>query len=250
MTDPLPSFAQDSARLVALWGLAERGRYREVLDQLRMFSREEMERRTLLALLAAEAHGRLGEHDEAAHWAATALRRARSQGQRHAELRARNYQGAIALERGDGEEAAAHSSEALQLAHELGDHAAEARCLNNLGIIAQLYGTPRSALATYKLALAAYQQAGVLRGMAETHHNLGISLRDLGDYRRALEDADEAVRLAGLAGDESLMTLTLAGRAELHLLLGDLDLAEAELARAAAAGERLRDPAATAEAWR
>ena len=155
------------------------------------------------------------------------------------------------MERGDVDAAEPHFAAALELARTLEDHAAQARCLNNLGIIANLRGDSRAALASYKLALTAYQQAGLVRGMAETQHNIGISWRVLGDYTQALAAAEEAVRLAEQqVRDEALTALAIAGRAELHLLQGDAELAGAELALAAAAYERLQHPVGLAEVWR
>src|SRR2546429_176446 len=119
------------------------------------------------------------------------------------------------------------------------DHAAQARCLNNLGIIASLKGDAEAALASYQLALAAYQQAGLVRGMAETHHNIAISWRERGVYPRALQAAEQAVRLATVARDDSLVGLAFTGRAEIHLLMGDADLAGVELERAAEAYRRV-----------
>jgi len=242
--------SDESALLTELRALAEQGRHRELLSRLEGLAPEAVATRTAFALLAAEAHGRLGEYAEAERWAGAALTIARTRGERHAELRARNYRAAIALERGDGRAAEQRVAEALELARALGDHAAEARCLNNLGIIANLQGHPQAALASYQLALAAYQQAGLPRGMAETQHNIGISWRDIGDYQRALDAAEEAVRLAGRLRDEGLTALAVAGRAELHLVLGDAELAAAELARAAATYERLSQPVGLAEVWR
>ncbi len=244
------SLSDESALLGELRAMAERGRYREMLDRLQALPAGELEGRTPFALMAAEANGRLGAYAEAERWATVALLVARGRGEQHAELRARNYRGAIALERGDVDAAEQHFSAALELARALQDHATQARCFNNLGIIANLRGAPQAALASYQLALAAYQQAGLVRGMAETQHNIGISRRDLGDYRLALAAADEAVRLAGEVKDESLAALALAGRGELHLLQGDPDLAAAELSRAAAAYQRLRHPVGLAEVWR
>jgi len=243
--------SDESALLLELRALAERGRHRDVLSRLETLSPDTLERRTPYALLAAEAHGRLGAHAEAERWAQAALVIARTRGERHAELRARNYQGAIALERGDVDAAEPHFAAALELARTLEDHAAQARCLNNLGIIANLRGDSRAALASYTLALTAYQQAGLVRGMAETQHNIGISWRVLGDYAQALAAAEEAVRLAEQqVRDEALTALAIAGRAELHLFQGDADLAAAELALAAAAYERLQHPVGLAEVWR
>src|SRR5690349_10373847 len=223
------SLADESALLAELRTLGERGRHREVLTRLAQLPAKVLEARTSFALLAAEAHGRLGEHAQAERWAAAALATALVRGERHAELRARNLMGAIALERGDVDTAERHLSAGLELARALQDHVAEARCHNNLGIVANLRGEPQVALASYQLALAAYQQAGLVRGVAETHHNIGISWRDLGDYRRGGAAADEALRLAERVEDESLATQALVGRAELHLREGDADLAAAQL---------------------
>ncbi|HVH67413.1 MAG TPA: tetratricopeptide repeat protein [Gemmatimonadales bacterium] len=247
----MTSLLDETALLAELRGLAERGHHREVLNRLERLPAETVERRTAFTLLATEAHGRLGAHAEAERWAQAALVIARSRGERHAELRARNYQGAIALERGDVETAEPHFAAALELARGLEDHATEARCLNNLGIIANLQGDAHRALANYQLALAAYQQAGLVRGMAETQHNIGISWRDLGDYLRALAAADEATRLAEQrVRDDALSAQVITGRAELHLLQGDLELARAELARAATTYERLGHPVGLAEVLR
>lgn len=245
------SLSDESELLAELRSLAERGHHQEVLSRLELLPSETLERRTAFALLAAEAHGRLGAHAEAERWAQAALVIARSRGERHAELRARNYQGAIALERGNVEAAEPHFAAALELARSLEDHATEARCLNNLGIIANLRGDASGALANYQLALAAYQQAGLVRGMAETQHNIGISWRDLRDYARALAAAEEATRLAEQrVRDEALSAQAITGRAELHLLQGDVELAGAELALAAVAYERLHHPVGLAEVWR
>ena len=100
--------ADESAQLFELRALAERGRHRDLLGRLEALPADTLERRTVYALLAAEAHGRLGAYAEAERWALAALAIARARGERHAELRARNYQGAIALERGDGDAADPH----------------------------------------------------------------------------------------------------------------------------------------------
>jgi tetratricopeptide (TPR) repeat protein len=230
----MASFAEESALLRELDQLAASGRHREVLDRLGSLPRPMLESRTHFALLAAETNGRLGDLVAAAHWAETALDLARARGEQHAELRVLNYQGAIALRRGDIPESEHRLAEALELARALGDHATQARCFNNLGILANMRGDRRGALASYRLALAAYQQVGMTRGIAETQHNIGITLRDQGDLRGALKAAEDALRLAADVGDERLATLAAAGRAELHLLLGDVPLAAVELERAEA----------------
>ena len=244
------SLADDSAQLAELRGLAELGRHHEVLDRLHRLPAPVLEGRTAFALLATEAHGRLGDHPQAQRWAELVLLLARSRGERQAELRALHYKGAIALRHGDVDQAEDRFAEALMLARALQDDTAEARCLNNLGIIAFLRGDPGAALANYQLALAAYQQAGVVRGIAETHHNIGISWRERGDYRQALEAAEQAVRLARELQDDTLLGLALTGRAETHLVMGDAALAAAELVRAAEAYHRVQFEAGLPEVWR
>lgn len=235
-------------RQIEAWSAA--GRHRDVLDALERLPAEIREGRTRSALLAAEANGRLGNHAEAARWADRAGTLARAHGEAHAELRARNYRGAIALRHGDIDEADANFAAALEMARSLQDHTAEARGLNNLGILANIRGDPETALAHYRLALVAYQHVGQTRGMAETYHNIGISLRDQGNARAALGAAEEAVRLATQAGDEQLVALASTGRAEIHVALGDAGFARAELQRAEERYDRIGFPAGLPEVWR
>ena len=130
--------AGESALLIELRRLTERGRHREVADRLAALQRESVAKRAPLSLLAAEAYGRLGEYDAAAEWASAALTVAAASGDRHAELRAINDCGAIALERGDGEQAERWFTTELDLSREPPDYPAQARSFNNLGILANL----------------------------------------------------------------------------------------------------------------
>lgn len=240
----------ESVDLRELRALAESGRYREVLARIDGLPPAEVEQRTPLALLAAEAHGRLGELPTAARWAGAALATSRQRGEPQAELRARNYQGLIALRQGEIDAAEEHLTAALEMARAQSDAPFEARCLNNLGVIANLRGDRTQALADYQLALAAYQQAGLMRGMAETHHNIGITWRDLGEHQRALAAAEQAVRLARMVKDDTLVGLTLFGRAAIHLQQTDSSLAAAELEHAAEAYRRVEFESGLAEVWR
>lgn len=244
------SLADESALLRELRSLADLGRYRDVANRLAVLPPERLAGRTPFLLLAAEVHGRLGELPVADRWAADAFDTAHGSGDWRIESRALNYRGNIAIERGDSGAAERFFETALERFRSDPDHAAQARCLNNLGVVANLRGNPPAALANYQLALAAYQQAGSIRGMAETHHNIGISRRDLGDLDGALAAADEAVRLARQSGDASLAAQALAGRAEVHLALGETELAAVEIARARQACEAIQDPVGQAETWR
>jgi len=249
-TKPGGSWADEWVFFRELESWSAAGRHRDVLDALEQLPASVREGRTRSALLAAEANGRLGNFVEAARWADLAGTLAHAHGEAHAELRARNYQGAIALRHGDVAEAETHFAAALEMARSLGDHTAEARSLNNLGILANIRGDTEAALANYRLALVAYQQVGHLRGMAETYHNIGISLRDQGNAQAALGAAEEAVRLATRVADEQLIALTTTGRAELHVALGDPAFARAELRRAEARYTNIGFQAGLPEVWR
>lgn len=244
------SWAEEWASFRQIEGWSAAGRHRDVLDALGRLPDELREGRTRSALLAAEANGRLGNYVEAERWADLAGTLARTRGEAHAELRARNYRGAIALRRGEVSKAEDYFTAALDMARALHDHTAEARALNNLGILANIRGDPVAALAEYRRALVAYQQVALVRGMAETHHNIGISLRDEGNPRAALGAAEEAVRLATQAGDEQLIALASTGRAELHVMLGDPAFARAELQRAEERYNRIGFQAGLPEVWR
>lgn len=246
----MSALADESAFLSELSELAAQGRYRQLLERLTELPPGAIAERSPLALLATEAHGRLGEHDAAARCAALALDLARARLDPSTELRAVHFQGAIAWQRGAVEEAEAHFRHALELARRLDDVAAQARAFNNIGILEHLRIEPQAALASYQLALAAYQQAGNPRGLAETHHNMAISWRALGNTTRARDATDEAVRLARRVGDATLLGLTLCGRAEVHLETGDAAFADAELDRAAEAYERVRFSAGLPEIHR
>jgi tetratricopeptide (TPR) repeat protein len=243
----LPPFADESTLLLELQALARQGKYREIVDRIRGLPTSGLADRTPFALLAAEAHGRLGELDPAARWAERALDAALRLVDNRAELRAVHLKGAIAWQLGALAEAEGHFQRALELARELRDLAAEARAFNNLGILQDRRGDTEEALTTYQLALAAHQQAGNLRGMAETHTNLEISWLTMGNARLARETADEAVRLAREVGDATLLGVALVARAEASLALGDPDLAGAELVRAEEAYQSVRFAAGLAE---
>lgn len=244
MPSPL---ADESTLLLELQALAGQGKYRDVVDRIRALPASAVGERTPFALLAAEAHGRLGELDPAGRWAERALEVALRNVDSRAELRAVHLKGAIAWQLGALADAERHFQRALELARALHDVAAEARAFNNLGILHDRRGDAEEALATYQLALAAHQQAGSLRGMAETQTNLEISWLALGNTSQARDAADEAVRLAREAGDATLLGVALVARAEASLALGDPDLASAELARAEDAYQGVRFAAGLAE---
>jgi hypothetical protein len=102
----------------------------------------------------------------------------------------------------------------------------------------------------YRTALLAYQRLGDRRGTAETYHNLTVTFRDMGLWPDALDAVAEAVRHADMTGDTWLQSLVLAGKAELHLAMDDIDLATQVLKQAAILAERAGDRVGVGEAHR
>ncbi|MEE9267665.1 MAG: tetratricopeptide repeat protein [Gammaproteobacteria bacterium] len=209
--------------------LAETGQHAAVVTVLATRPRDELEDSPTMALFYGTAHARLGRTDVAERWVELALSRSRERADRAIETRALNVRGVIALFGGRIDEASKYLTEALALAKREGDHAAIARCCNNLGIISSLRGEYAHAIGSYTMAIAAFQQVGLKGGRAEAQHNLGITYRDSGDLDKALEEADRAVVEARDSGDRSLVGQTLAGRAEIRLLLGDVRAALREI---------------------
>lgn len=227
--------------------MADKGRYADLLVYLGQRSQQELERSPTLLLLMAVGHARLGRTDVARHWALAALTRARSCGDRAAEVRALNVNGAVALERGGINEAVHFFARAQDEAVLDGDLATVGRAANNLGVIANMQGEYGRAVGAFTRAIAAYQRARLDRGMAESQHNLGIAYRDQGNLSDARHAADDAVHLATLAGDRSLRAQAIAGRAEINIACGDADLAIREAMLASEVHRELKDPVREAE---
>jgi tetratricopeptide (TPR) repeat protein len=209
--------------------LADTGHHAAVVDLLEGRPPAELRGSPTLALLYGTAQARLGREQEGTQWVEIALDRSRERGDRSVESRALNARGAIALVAGRIDEAAQYFTQALAAARRDGDHATVGRCSNNLGIIHNLRGQYAQAIGSYTMAIAAFQQAGLRNGIAWAHHNLAITYSEQRDFQRALEETDRAVAEARATDDRSLMALTLRGRAEVRILLRDIEIAAREV---------------------
>src|SRR6266566_3901617 len=219
--------------------LTAAGQHAEVVEYLATLEPNELRESASLALLYGTAQARLGRHDEGLRWLDAALERARNDGERGVEGRTLNARGAMSLVRGRVDEAADYCTRALMLASLDGDLATVGRCSNNLGIISNLRGRHAEAIGSWEIARAAFDRAGWRHGVAECHHNLGITYREQGALERALAEADRAVAEAEATGDRTLWALALRGRAEIHIVRGELDVACAELERVRESRSRL-----------
>src|SRR5439155_1413934 len=98
--------------------------------------------------------------------------------------------------------------------------------------LALLYGTER---------------AGGRQGVAECYYNLAITYRLQAMPDRALAEAERAVGAAEVAGDETLRALALRGRAEIHVVRGELEPARRDLDEVGEIRSGLADPVGEAE---
>lgn len=229
--------------------LGASGRYRELLALWRRSGSDAIGYPDLLLLVAAAAT-RTGAFELAATLAADSLERFRIRGDADGRMRALNLLGAQGFERGRLDDAERCFDEALRLARELDDPALAARASNNLASVAHLRGRPDLALGLYRGALLAFQRLGDRRGVAETWHNLGLAFRQLAEWREAQHAAGEAVRHAELVGDRALMALATAGRAEVELERGKLELAQQMIERASRLAAEGGDELGAAEVGR
>src|SRR5437870_283555 len=219
--------------------LAAAGHHAEVIEYLGAQERSELADSPTLALLYGTAQARLGRNDEGLRWLDLALDEARRRHEPAVEGQALNARGAIALVSGRIDEAADYFTKALMSASRDGDIAMTGRCSNNLGVISSLRGRHAEAIGSWEIARAAFDRAGWRHGVAECHHNLGITYREQGALERALAEADRAVAEAEATGDRTLWALALRGRAEIHIVRGELDVACAELERVRESRSRL-----------
>ncbi len=235
--------------LTHLRTLLDEGRFREAVAW-RRGAEPMLSGRPEGRLMAATAAMRAGEVDLSRMDATAALEEFSARADQDGRMRCHNLLGAIAFEQGKVAEARTAFATGLSLAEELGDALVVARASNNLASVAHLHGRAEEALSLYRTALLAYQRLGDRRGAAETYHNLTVTFRDMGLWPDALDAVTEAVRHAELVAEPWLQSLVLAGKAELHLVMNDTDLAAQVVERAATLAEKAGDRVGIGEAHR
>lgn len=235
--------------LTHLQALLNEGRFREAVAW-RRGAEPMLSGRPEGRLMAATAAMRAGEVDLSRMDATAALEEFADRADQDGRMRCHNLLGAIAFEQGKMAEARTGFATGLSLAEELGDALVVARASNNLASVAHLHGRAEHALSLYRTALLAYQRLGDRRGAAETYHNLTVTFRDMGLWPDALDAVAEAVRHADMVNEAWLKSLVLAGKAELHLTMGDTDLAAQVLERASALAEKAGDRVGIGEVHR
>lgn len=242
---PSPLPPDDPAR--GLRALLGQGRFQETLLAWRLAGETPEAARPEVQLVAATAATRLGELATAMVLARGAMEGFWARADDDGRMRATNLLGVIAFEQGAMNEAERRLRDAWQLAQRLDDSLMAARAANNLASAAHLRGDPETALGLYRACLLSYQRLGDRRGMAEAYHNIALVFRKLGQLDEADAATDQAVRHAGMLGEDALVALARAGRAELRLVQREFALAEADLAVAWRHATRAGDAVGTAD---
>jgi ATP/maltotriose-dependent transcriptional regulator MalT/DNA-binding SARP family transcriptional activator len=131
------------------------------------------------------------------------------------------------------------AAEALRVAADVDDAQAQAAAHTVLSMLAVVEGDPRASDAHYEAALEQAKRAGDVLQLARIRSNRGSHLVAEGAYAEALDELDQAISMADLAGFSAFAALALNNRGEARLRLGRLEEAHSDLRTAAAAFEEL-----------
>lgn len=145
------------------------------------------------------------------------------------DLRARlsSRLGILHDQRGEFASAANLFEAALAAYREIGDQKGIADSLNSLGSAARNAGAGERARAYFEESLAVRREMDDEGGQASAMHNLGVIAIDDGDGRRALALFERGAELDALSDDDWGKAIDGCGLADAHLLLGNVDRAEA-----------------------
>ncbi|MGH2829686.1 MAG: tetratricopeptide repeat protein [Actinomycetota bacterium] len=146
--------------------------------------------------------------------------------------------------RGEHDACALAAREALDIATACGDHQALAAAHTVLAMHTSFSGDMHAREAHDRLALDHAIAAGDLLQAVRIRANRAGHLCDLGRYREALTESDEALRLAELTGFANFRALALSNRGEALWRTGLIDEAIASLDEARLVYERLGSHAA------
>jgi len=203
-----------------------------------------------LAVILAEAQMRVGDPRLARELLREALPEFEHVGDTITHCRACNMLGAAHFELGDLDRAEKAFALVLERASAIRSDLLVARSTNNLGLIANIQKRHDEAIGQFHLAAAAFQQAGNTAGLAETHHNIAIAYRDLEQWDQAEKAERRAIEYSSEAGNHRLLAMAQTGRAELKLLYGEAEVAEAGASLAADTCRAIPDPVGEADALR
>jgi adenylate cyclase len=184
----------------------------------------------------------MGYPEEAASSVEHAMRAAREQGDLEAEGWTHNTHIWLARSAGQTELALGHATQGYELAERIGDAFSRIWALYNLGYARLMVGETSEALATIERSIELGREARTALELESLRvSGLSEALLGAGDAGRALEAAQESVRLARERGNESMLAIC-------YRVLAEALLASNGPGRVAAAQDALKKATEAAEA--
>src|SRR5258708_32128577 len=115
----------------------------------------------------------------------------------------------------------------MEISQHIRDSVATASCLNGIGLIHFYQGSAGKALQFYQQSLEISVKLDLPRDLAEVHHNIADVYFSRGQYRRAVEQYNKALRLYERLGQgfESDVVEELERLAGCNLALGEIEKA-------------------------
>lgn len=154
------------------------------------------------------------------------------------------------FEQGNGKNATSYWERSLEIAEKIKDKELIAKVTTNLGVVTNVQGSWEKALAYYGKSLSQVEKIGDARGLAETYHNMAMTYADAERWADAGAHYEKSHKLAKKVCDVHLQALVKLNRVELHLAIGDNQVAEALCQQALQEFSRLEDHLGEADAFK
>jgi tetratricopeptide (TPR) repeat protein len=152
-----------------------------------------------------------------------------------------NCLGSLAQRRGDISGAASLVTEALGVADRCGDRRLLGMLQQNLGMFADIRGNPAAAIAHYRVALRLLEDVHDAQSTCWVLNNLGYLLVREDRFAEASEAFERGLGIARARGDLMAEGILEGNRAELHLVVGEIDEAYDGIRRSLTIAEQRTD---------
>lgn len=181
----------------------------------------DLDRLTLVTGLLGTTYQNLGDHERARHCYERALELARTTGQETLEVAGLGNLALLSLQTGDITTALSLSEQALAMAREAGDPHQFAQSLGTRAAVLHRSGHLEEAVALYREALNALEGLTDIVSQARYRLYLGQALAEMGRFREAQTELEQALALAGRMNYPPLRARALDAIGALYLRLGD-----------------------------
>lgn len=198
----------------------------------------------------ATARGRDGRQEEAEELAELSFEVAERWGLARAAARALNVRGNLRLAVNDLDGAAELYRAALEGARTIRDDELAGLACQNLGVIANIRGELADARSWYLESIAASIRSGDRGAAMLVYNNLGMLCADLREWLEAELYFDRGIEIARRLDDRPMLAMLHANSAEPLIHMGEMARARRALSAAEEVAQSLPDPATLAMAAR